>query len=290
MLLSHCIKINLNYIKLKHYFFYNNKLKKKLFIFILSIVFIITQKKESKNVDKINNNERPKISIFMPIYNKELYVLDSIANIQNQTLKDIEIIAVNDVSTDNTLKLIKKRAKNDRRIKIINNDRNHGLLYSRAMGIINSTGEYVLNLDPDDLLSSSSTIEYLYKIAKKSNVDTIKYLLNRKSSIHKKDFINHRKLYEINKINDLDIMKDGLITNKFVKREVIIKCYNEYKDKIFRGIWNYHEDHIWSILIYKYSKSVIFIKEKLYLYFQYKESLMHNRFNLIEMKNITIEI
>ena len=58
-------------------------------------------------------------------------------SIQKQTLNDIEIIAVNDFSTDETLKILKKLSKKDKRIKIINNDRNHGLLYS-------SNGNYKL--------------------------------------------------------------------------------------------------------------------------------------------------
>ena len=109
------------------------------------------------------NHKIPKVSVFMPIYNKEKYLIESIKSIQNQTLKDIEIIAVNDGSTDNSLKIIKNLTKIDKRIKIVNNDRNHGLLYSRAMGIINSTGEYVFNLDPDDKLSSPINLKFLYE-------------------------------------------------------------------------------------------------------------------------------
>ena len=72
----------------------------------------------------------------MPIYNKANYLTQSIRSIQKQTMKNIEIIAVNDCSDDNTLKILIQMAKNDSRIKIINNDKNRGLLYSRAMGIL----------------------------------------------------------------------------------------------------------------------------------------------------------
>ena len=67
----------------------------------------------------------PKISVFLPIYNKEKYLYRSIGSIQNQTLKDIEIVAINDGSTDKSLKILKKLAKNDTRIKIFNNDRKY---------------------------------------------------------------------------------------------------------------------------------------------------------------------
>ena len=66
-------------------------------------------------------------------------------------------------------------AKNDLRIKIINNDKNRGLLYSRAMGILNSKGEYLMNLDPDDEFKGSDNLEYLYKMAKKSKIDFISF-------------------------------------------------------------------------------------------------------------------
>ena len=158
-----------------------NKYKNiKFFIFkiILILYFLLNLYQYIKISNYlINKNRVPKVSIFMPIYNKEQYLKESIGSIQHQTLKNIEIILVNDFSSDNSLKIIKKLSKNDDRIKIVNNDRNHGLLYSRAMGIINCTGEYVINLDPDDKFSSSNNLEILYNKAKRFNIDTILFLL-----------------------------------------------------------------------------------------------------------------
>ena len=70
---------------------------------------------------------RPKISIFLPIYNKSTYLKRSIGSIQNQSIKDIEIILVNDASEDNTLQILKEIAKKDSRIKIITNNINRGI-------------------------------------------------------------------------------------------------------------------------------------------------------------------
>ena len=125
----------------------------------------------------ISKKKKPKISLFLPIYNKEKYILKCIKNLQRQTLKDIEIIAINDHSTDGSLKILMDLAKKDDRIKIINNDKNRGLLYSRAMGILKSTGEYLMNIDPDDEIKGKNTLEYLYN----------------KSIISKPDIINVRK-------------------------------------------------------------------------------------------------
>ena len=173
----------------------------------------------------------------------------------------------------------------DNRIKIVNNDRNHGLLYSRAMGMINSTGEYLFNLDPDDKISSPINLELLYDKAQLLNVDTIKFLIKRMKR-NNNQTNTQRKLLELNNSNYKVKRFDVYITNKFIKREIIIKCFNEFKDKIFGNKWNYHEDNIWSLLIHKYSKSMTFIKIIIYFYFQNKESLMHNRYNLVEMRNV----
>ena len=127
---------------------------------------------------------KPKISVFIPIYNRENFIAQCIHSVQTQTLKDIEIVAVNDCSDDNTLNILKDLAKNDNRIKIVNNDRNHGLLYSRAMGILNSTGEYLMNLDSDDEISDNECLEYLYNQTKINNVDMISFsMLNKKINL-----------------------------------------------------------------------------------------------------------
>ena len=114
---------------------------------------------------------KPKISVFIPIYNRENFIAQCIHSVQTQTLKDIEIVAVNDCSDDNTLNILKDLAKNDNRIKIVNNDRNHGLLYSRAMGILNSTGKYLMNLDSGDKIYGNDSLEFLYNISKSLKLD-----------------------------------------------------------------------------------------------------------------------
>ena len=88
-------------------------------------------------------------------------------------MTDLEIIAVNDCSNDSTLNILNELSKTDNRIKIVNNDKNYGLLYSRAMGILNSTGEYLLNLDADDEIKSTDSLEYLYNKVQNSKVDIV---------------------------------------------------------------------------------------------------------------------
>ena len=149
-----------------------NKVKQIFILLILIIQFENIYKKEIKFYSS------PKISIFLPIYNKANYLNKSIRSIQIQTLRNIEIIAVNDFSEDNTLEVLMNMSKKDFRIKIVNNNKNRGLLYSRAMGIINSRGEYLMNLDPDDEFKDSDNLEYLYKTAHKLKIDVISFGFN----------------------------------------------------------------------------------------------------------------
>ena len=119
--------------------------------------------------------KKPKISIFIPIYNRENYINKCIKSLQTQTFKDIEIIAVNDYSNDNTLNILTNLAKKDSRIRIVNNDKNHGLLYSRAMGILNCSGKYIMNVDPDDEIDNNYSLEFLYNQTIISYADIITF-------------------------------------------------------------------------------------------------------------------
>ena len=74
-----------------------------------------------------------------------------IRSIQNQNMKEIEIIIINDFSKDNSAQVISEMQKEDQRIKLINNKKNLGILHSRAIGILQAKGKYILNLDHDDL-------------------------------------------------------------------------------------------------------------------------------------------
>ena len=115
----------------------------------------------------------PKISAIIPLYDCEKTIKATVRSIQNQNLTDIEIILVNDNSKDNTSKIIRQLAKEDNRIKIINNVKNMATLYSRNIGILNSKGKYIMNIDNDDLFMDFDVFDYVYKEAEKGNFDII---------------------------------------------------------------------------------------------------------------------
>ena len=129
---------------------------------------------------EINNNIRnksinrdPKISIIIPVFNCENSINFSINSIRNQKFEDIEILLVNDFSKDNSKYIIENLQKKDPRIKIINNNKNMGTLYSRNIGVIHSKGKYIFALDNDDMYLNRNIFSKMYKTAEKYNYDII---------------------------------------------------------------------------------------------------------------------
>lgn len=114
----------------------------------------------------------PKVSVVMPVYNVEEYLEECLLSVINQTLKDIEIICVNDGSTDSSLDILQKYAKIDNRITIISKE-NTGYGHSVNLGMDASHGEYISVVETDDYIDSTM-LEELYNIAVDKNLDVIK--------------------------------------------------------------------------------------------------------------------
>ena len=220
----------------------------------------------------------------MPIFNKGKFLNAAISSLQSQYLKDIEIIAINDGSLDDSLKKLKKLSKKDKRIKIFNNDRNHGPLYSRAMGIANSSGEYLLNLDADDKLLNDNSLRFIYNLAKSSNSDFCRFLIKRIPE-------NSKKTNEFNLINRLQLQLDDLlITNKIISKDIFNKAFIYLKKRIFKEKWILHDDNIWNLLVNKYSKKSIVFNKYIYYYKRNNESLNMKRGSLTEIKSLIYKL
>jgi len=114
----------------------------------------------------------PKVSIIMPMYNQENYIRECLESVINQTLKDIEIIVVNDGSKDKSLEIVQEYAKKDPRIIIIDKP-NTGYGDSMNVGINRATGEYIGIVETDDFVALDM-YEILYDIARKRKIDIVK--------------------------------------------------------------------------------------------------------------------
>ena len=113
-----------------------------------------------------------KISVLIPIYNVEKYLRQCLDSVVNQTLKDIEIICINDGSTDSSLKIINEYASQDSRIKVIDK-KNTGYGHSMNCGLKAAQGEYIGIVESDDF-ADLKMFDTLYNTAKKFNAEVVK--------------------------------------------------------------------------------------------------------------------
>lgn len=134
-----------------------------------------------------------KVSIIVPCYNAGLYLATCLDSLVNQTLKDIEIICVNDYSTDNSLDILQEYATRDSRIKIINNPHNMGEGATRNAGLAKATGEYIGFVDSDDTVDLDF-YEKLYNVAKPKNLDIAK------GNMVEIDYDGKEKKHNLNKL------------------------------------------------------------------------------------------
>ncbi|WP_455646109.1 glycosyltransferase family 2 protein [Methanosphaera sp.] len=113
-----------------------------------------------------------KVSVIMPVYNGEKYLDTSCQSLHNQTLNDIELICVNDGSTDNSLDKLKELSEKYDFIKIFNQE-NQGSGKARNKGIKEATGEYIAFLDADDIFVDENALEVMYNYGTENNADMV---------------------------------------------------------------------------------------------------------------------
>ena len=116
-----------------------------------------------------------KVSVIVPVYNVEKYLEECLESIIDQSLRDIEIVCVNDGSTDGSLSILEEYAKLDDRIKIISQE-NQGLAAARNTGLDNISGDYVYFIDSDDFLELNA-LEELYNVSVEKSLDFVLFKL-----------------------------------------------------------------------------------------------------------------
>ena len=205
------------------------------------------------------------ISVIINAYNEEKYIKKCIDSVVGQTYKNLEILIINDGSTDDTLKICK--SIKDKRIRIITT-RNMGLSLSRNFGIDNAKGEYLYFIDADDFIEED-TIEYLYNLCKKYNSD-----FSTCNSLVAFDYHCKRvKTKErIQVLSSSDMLKKVLLAensagtswNKLIKKDL-------YKDIRF-------ENRIVNDIVVTYRLAlkcdrIIYSNQKKYVYFKHESSI-----------------
>ena len=222
---------------------------------------------------KIKN---PKISIVTPIYNRQSYIMRFLRNMEFQSFKDIEIILVNDCSIDNFEKKIERYISKDKRIIILNNKKRKGTFMARNLGVLFAKGKYVNIPDPDDIISKY-ILSKCYKYAEKYKYDIIKFRVKIKNEIvnlkNLENLIN--ELGEIHQpqlstyifyLNNEIKYRDFSLWNKFIKKDIYIISLNSFNKFYFNMHITYMEDRIMNYILYRYAKSLYYIKNIGYYY------------------------
>ena len=157
---------------------------------------------------------QPKVSVCIPVYNVAEFLTGCLSSVTSQTLADIEIICVEDASTDNSDKILREYAKKDSRIKVICHEKNAGLVKTRKDAILASSGEYIMFLDSDDELFPNAC-EKAYEEIKSNNVDILQFgtLVINYTSNPKRD-LWFWKPY-IGKLENENISYTCFVENKF---------------------------------------------------------------------------
>lgn len=122
----------------------------------------------------------PKVSIIIPIFNVEDYLVECLDSVINQTFRNMEIICIDDVSTDNSLNILREYALKDSRIIILQNEHNGGLSYTRNVGLEKASGDYVLFVDSDDRIDENLILSV---IEKADNVDMVCFDYEKKDAL-----------------------------------------------------------------------------------------------------------
>ena len=252
-------------------------------------------KNKLNNPDEISKKyENPKISIIMPIYNSEKYLEKSLLSIYNQDFKEIEVIIIDDYSTDKTREIINKLISKYPSISLITNNMNKGMLNSTITGIINSKGKYILFLKQNDFFTKKNAFEILYSEAEKNNLDVLGF----SSLIDNGKYISHFNEIPLIKqpiIKQImyNVTKDGVnisrtgnsLFNYFIKTELIKNIIKEIDEKYSNEInINYISDFFLLFMLSRNATTFKQIKNILY----YSSNNLHKKWeeeiNLLNLR------
>lgn len=208
-----------------------------------------------------------KLSVILPVYNVAPYLEEALNSILNQTLKDIEIIAVNDGSTDNSGEILKSYHQKDSRIIYIS-QKNQGLSMARNAALPHATGKYIYMMDSDDVLSKPDALQICYDYAESNHADFIFFdgerfyndISNCHSSIKRTHLIDENRRY--NGEDLLNLMLDHRTHNSVVWLLLINHDFMKNLGlDFYPGI--IHEDELFTTILTLSSDSIYGLKQSL---------------------------
>ena len=229
----------------------------------------------SSNITETPYN--PAISIIIPSYNKKNNLTLTLNSVIIQTLKNIEIIIVDDGSDDESEKIFESLYEKDCRIRLFKHKINMGVWRTRLDGFLYSRGKYILHIDPGDFLSDYYILEDLLNLTTKYNLDSVRFTFSKVP--YQVDLINSTKLgvkhiypSKLTKIiygrpgYNVHYFGYGTIWNRLIRANVMTKGLNFVDEYILNAYKNLWDDMWWNSLVDKASFSNVIVNRLGYIF------------------------
>ena len=230
----------------------------------------------------MKNNREPLISVIIAIYNPGKYLRGCLDSIVNQTYRNLEIILVDDGSTDNSLEVCKEYAEKDNRI-IVHHKENSGVSATRNAGIRLAHGDYFSFIDSDDILEADA-YEYMINLVNEHQVDAVNYehfiTYPDREVTHKLPDKNYG-LFDRNGAVGQLVHNVLFAWNKLYSKEIIDGVL--FDESIARG-----EDSLFSVFAFDKAQKVWFDKRPLYHYIQSNNSAVRGKFRESQLSAIKL--
>ena len=230
--------------------------------------------------DKYTVSDTPDVSIITTIHNQAHCIYKAIRSVQNQSLKNWEMIIIDDCSLDNSTLTVEQFMKEDSRISLIKNELNEGIMITRNKGIRKARGKYICILDADDTLAQKDILKYSFDIATIGNIDVVEFYTAYYSHNKFKGYYHYhggitgiisqpelkKKFYEFKDSDTFRPIKCRTVWGKIVKNEVFQKTLDFIPKKYSEDFILGFEDTMITVALYNVAQSYYLFNQPGYYY------------------------
>lgn len=235
-------------------------------------------------------NEKALISLIIPVYNTEKYLCECLDSVIGQKFADLEILCVNDGSTDNSLDILKEYALRDKRIKVISQE-NQGLSGARNTGIQRASGKYICFLDSDDILAEGS-LEEMYRLSSEDDLEILCFDADCFYETEELEIKEHKDEYYHRKKSYGGPMKGKILFSELIENDDFCDAawvlFIKRSWLFEKGIWFYprliHEDCLFSFQCFMETERIRHVKKSFVKYRIRPNSIMTSKASFESMK------
>ena len=242
-------------------------------------------------IEKNMNFENPKISVIIPVHNTEKYLEKCLDSVLNQTFEDIEVICIDDTSSDSSLDILREYEQKDPRIRVFVNEINQGQGYTRNYGVGLARGEYINFMDSDDYIPPH-TYEKYFNFIELNDVDFVVGNVCRfnenvilKDNLYEAAFKNIKEPIPSTHISkNPDLVYDSCPVNKLIKKSFLINNNIYFPENRI-----YYEDVFFTFTLHCLSSKIGVLNDELYFWRERADSSSTSQ-KLNQMKNFNDRI